>query len=259
MNMAPIRFLHGAYIPACDHVISKEFSGYYTLQYMDAGTVDLSVGGERHVLNGRWFWSAYPGPQIAFRAGLGQRTWVHRYLAFRGKGVERWIREGIFPIAPQRPGRGTDYAARFDELLALSVRQDHWGQRRAVHCMEAILLELAEERATGGQEDTWATAATGALEACVIGEDPDYDQLAERLGMSISTLRRRFRQAMGTSPHDYLLGLRVATARRLLAETALPLKEIARRLGYRDVFYFSRQFTKIAGVPPTVYRHSARG
>ncbi len=181
-------------------------------------------------------------------------------MAFRGPRIAQWEREGIFPIGPQRPPPGVDYAARFDELLALSARQDHWSQRRAIHALEAMLLELAQARTHGlGQDNNWLTRATSAIAQCVIGRDPDYEQIAAELGISISTLRRRFGQATGTSPHDYLLGLRVTAARRMLAETTFPLKEIARRLGYRDVFYFSRQFHQLAGVPPTVYRKSAQG
>jgi len=41
-----------------------------------------------------------------------------------------------------------------------------------------------------------------------------------------------------------------------LGETNLPIKEIAERLGYNDVYFFSRQFRKQMGVPPAAYRKS---
>jgi len=61
------------------------------------------------------------------------------------------------------------------------------------------------------------------------------------------------------SPHAYLLQCRATSARRLLGETDLPIKSIAQQLGYRDVYFFSRQFRQMTGVPPAVYRHSRHG
>jgi AraC-like DNA-binding protein len=47
-------------------------------------------------------------------------------------------------------------------------------------------------------------------------------------------------------------------ARRLLAETDLPVREIATRLGYEDPLYFSRVFRKVVGLPATAYRERHR-
>ncbi|MGC4030741.1 MAG: helix-turn-helix transcriptional regulator [Tepidisphaeraceae bacterium] len=63
----------------------------------------------------------------------------------------------------------------------------------------------------------------------------------------------------GQSPHQYVIGLRVATAREMLLKTDLPVKEIARRLGYADVFYFGRQFKRQTGVSPALFRKSREG
>jgi AraC-like DNA-binding protein len=82
----------------------------------------------------------------------------------------------------------------------------------------------------------------------------DYAQLADEQSMSLSTLRRRFRDAVGSPIHTYMLQLRMSQARRLLGDSDLPIKQVADQLGYRDVFYFSRQFRQITGVPPAAYR-----
>ena len=47
--------------------------------------------------------------------------------------------------------------------------------------------------------------------------------------------------------------------RRLLGETNDPIKHVAQQLGYRDVYFFSRQFRQFAGVPPAMYRKSRQG
>lgn len=255
-------FLHGQSVPRCTHDIDKRFTDYQTLQYMNGGGVELGIDAEVHHLRGRWFWSAYPGPRIRFRADRagGSETWVHRYVAFRGPLVSRWTAEGLFPIVrPQRPAEGKDCSKRFDELLGLSKRTDRWGHLRAVHVLEGILLELAEARAQPAGSQPWVAEAIERLAAGAEGELPNYAEVAASMGMAESTFRRRFRQATGTPPHVYVLQCRVASARQMLGETDLPIKEIARRLGYRDVYFFSRQFRQLAGVPPAVYRRSRQG
>jgi len=45
----------------------------------------------------------------------------------------------------------------------------------------------------------------------------------------------------------------------MLVHTDEPIKMIAARLGYNDVYFFSRQFRLITGVPPAIYRRSRQG
>jgi AraC-like DNA-binding protein len=256
-----LTFLYGESVPRCTHRIDKQFRDYQTIQYMSGGGVELEIGAERYELRGRYFWSAYPGPRVRFQAARGHAHWAHRYIAFRGPLVSRWTAEGLFPIVvPQRPPGNRDYGKAFDEMLARSARADRVSYLRAVHSLEGMLLDLAEARAVAPVAQAWVGRAMDWLSGMAEeGGAADYAGLAESLGMGESTFRRRFREATGTPPHVYLLQCRVASARRLLAETELPIKEIAGRLHYGDVYFFSRQFKKLAGVPPAVYRKSRQG
>lgn len=250
-------FLYGQSLQQCSHDIDKVFDGYCTLQYMAAGAVKLAIDSDTRLLEGRWFWSCYPGPRIAFRASAKRSTWNHHYLAFRGPQVASWQEEGLFPVPPQRPAHGADYSSRFDELLAISRREDTWGVRRAIHLLEGILIELAESR-NRPSEDAIVTRAMGPLHEPA-DQQLGCDHLATELGISERTLRRRFAAATGHSPRQYAIQQRTATARRLLAETDLPVKQIAQQLGYKNIFYFTRQFSRAVGVPPAQYRRSCAG
>jgi AraC-like DNA-binding protein len=244
---------------ACTHRIDKHFTDYATLQYMAAGSVDLSVGTRRQVMTGRWFWSAYPGPRVRFAPAAGFASWAHRYLAFKGPLVWRWERDGLFPVPPRPAPEGVEYGPAFDELLTLSRQTDRRGHLRAINRLEAILLDLADAPAPDAPPAPWLAAAIAQVAAWAAdGADaePDYGALADRLGTSPSTLRRRFVETTGTSPHGYLLQCRAARARELLGSTDLPVKAIADRLGYRDVYFFSRQFRQLVGVPPAAYRRT---
>jgi AraC-like DNA-binding protein len=262
MAVPGVTFLYGESVPKCTHRIDKHFQGYYTLQYMSSGAVELSIDDQRHALTGRWFWSAYPGSRITFRAAPRTKHWRHRYIAFRGPRVQRWMKDGLFPIAPQPAPRDVDFGERFDRLLDLATRRsgEAFATLRATHILEEFLIELAEERTASRSRPAWLKQALGKLDLAARGEAVvDHDTIATELGMAEVTFRRKFRAATGAPPHEYVIQSRVAEARRLLGETDLPIKSIAARLGYNDVYFFSRQFKKFAGVPPALFRRSRQG
>lgn len=261
MSRPGITFITGQYVSRCQHDIDKYFSDYQTIQYMEAGSVALRVDGREYALNGRWFWSAYPGPRIAFRAGEPGGWWVHRYLAFRGALVRRWEEDGLFPIAPQAVGESRSWAARMDELIARVAETNPWEVVRAGHLLESLLIDLAaaraEQAASAGPTSAWAQAATKRLKEADAAID--YESVAHDMGISVRSLRRNFKRRLGATPHQYVIAQRIRVARQRLLETDVPIKEIARELGYGDVFYFGRQFKQQTGVSPAVFRRSREG
>jgi len=252
--LRPIQFLFGQFVPQCNHNINKHFEDYYVLQYMDGGEVDLEIGDKSYPMHGRWFWSSYPGPRISFHASDMAKTWTHRYLAFRGSAVKHWIEAALFPILPQQPAPTIDYSDRFDDLLELSRRTDRWSIARASLLLETILTELAEARAKPQTVPAWLE--NGLAQITALGAEIDYDHLAIEAGMSPRTYRRRFAAALGTSPQAYAIACRIGHARQMLGATELPIKTIAQQLGYRDVFFFSKQFARFAGISPAAYRRT---
>jgi AraC-like DNA-binding protein len=254
-------FLHCGAMPACDARVDKHFDGYWTLQFGVSGGVELFYDERRHLLTREtaWFWPAFPGPRIRFHVADGP-TWDHRYAAFRGPRVARWVADGLWPEEPQAvpPSDAARYAAEFDRLLAHIRRGDRWGNARAVHTLEGLLLDLAEARSGPTARQPAPEPWLSALLDDGTADDfaPDFAAVARGHGMALATLRRRFREATGTALHEYVLQRRIARARALLGDTDLPIKAVAERLGYQDVYFFTRQFRQRVGVPPAAYRRS---
>jgi AraC-like DNA-binding protein len=72
--------------------------------------------------------------------------------------------------------------------------------------------------------------------------------------LSESSLLRMFHETVGTSPHDYLLTIRINQARNLLATSSDNITAIAFQTGFTDSNYFTRQFKKRTGFSPAAYR-----
>jgi transcriptional regulator GlxA family with amidase domain len=82
------------------------------------------------------------------------------------------------------------------------------------------------------------------------------DAPARRVGMSLRNFVRRFKQATGDSPLNYLQKLRVAAAKRLLESDHRSMQEISSAVGYQDVAFFRSIFQRHTGVSPSAYRES---
>ncbi|QDV66047.1 helix-turn-helix domain-containing protein [Crateriforma conspicua] len=84
------------------------------------------------------------------------------------------------------------------------------------------------------------------------------EMLVNISGMSRTNYIRMFESAMGTSPINYLIGLRIEEASRLLRNTDNSITDIAFEVGFSDSNYFSRQFRKANGESPREYRKRHR-
>jgi AraC family transcriptional regulator of adaptative response / DNA-3-methyladenine glycosylase II len=83
---------------------------------------------------------------------------------------------------------------------------------------------------------------------------PTVDQLAARLGESDRHLRRIFEAQFGVSPLQYLQTRRLLTAKQLLADTDLPVTQVALISGYASVRRFNAAFSQHYGLNPTQLR-----
>jgi AraC family transcriptional regulator len=79
-------------------------------------------------------------------------------------------------------------------------------------------------------------------------------ELATACQLSPSHFSRCFRQSFGTSVHQWLIKLRIDTAKNLLREPELSLTEVGFRSGFCDQAAFTRAFTTLEGTTPFRWR-----
>jgi len=83
------------------------------------------------------------------------------------------------------------------------------------------------------------------------------EAIARRLKVSQRTLEQEFNRLIGEPPGRYFLGLRLAAARKMVSDTALPMTEIAARTGFSSAATFSRAFRAEYGKAPRALRAGA--
>lgn len=89
-------------------------------------------------------------------------------------------------------------------------------------------------------------------------ENISIEEMSRLVNVSVSSLRRLFKQHTGKSPSDYLIELKMVAAAKKILETDERISDIAYQVGIEDPNYFSRVFKKHFGVTPFSYRQLAR-
>lgn len=86
-----------------------------------------------------------------------------------------------------------------------------------------------------------------------MAQDIGLDDLARETGVDRFRLTRAFKAAFGIAPHAYLIQLRLAKARQLLARGELPVA-VAAALGFADQSHLGRWFQRAYRMTPADYR-----
>lgn len=80
------------------------------------------------------------------------------------------------------------------------------------------------------------------------------EELAKHTHYSPPHLHKLFVKATGYAPINYFLNLKIDRACYYLLHTNYKINQIAKILGFKDAYYFSKLFTKIKGVAPSAFR-----
>ncbi len=78
--------------------------------------------------------------------------------------------------------------------------------------------------------------------------------LAARAGLSSRYFSIKFKELIGQSVQSYIIRCRIERAQHLLTHAGMNVTEVADALGYRDIFFFSRQFKQYTGKSPSEIR-----
>ncbi len=232
----------------------------FDLWYVWAGRGRMRTrDGEVDLRPGVCFWMR-PGGVYAATQRPGTRlgvNFIHFQIApRRGRRAEAWrFPEILYPS-------NLDFVdAAMRRIIELSDRN-----REVAEDLLAALLRvlLWEEQVAAVPPDAGAVSRPQrqvieqiAAEMRQRPGDASVAALARRAGYGADHFGRLFRAVMGVSPKNYVIEVRLRNARQLLAESHLKIEAVAAQLGYRNVYFFSRQFTQKTGWTPSAFRRLA--
>jgi AraC-like DNA-binding protein len=244
-----------------DHWVRRRFSTC-NFSFILRGRGEFHRKGRMWAVQAPFVITQWPGDKVEYGPPVPYETWDELYLIYDAKCVP-WFRRCGF-IEEGRPAWPIQHLPQVmeqvEELRALNLsRTSETMADRVDRICERLVLEsfLTGPKANPETEDELIQHLLLHFRARP-SDVHDFDQFARQNGLSASTLRRRWIQAVKVTPGRYLLNLRIQKARRLLAETSLQVGEIALQTGFEDMLYFSRRFKIETLLTPTEYRSRYR-
>ncbi len=177
-----------------------------------------------------------------------------------------WLAGRMGQLAEGRPGQGSLGFRRTldrDPGLATAITAAfgalHGGEGRLARdlALDGLVVRLAgvarhPPQARPVRQPADVARARDLLHARM-AEDVGMDELAAAAGTDRFRLNRRFRQAVGLSPHAYMVRLRLRAARALLA-TGMAPAAVAAEVGFADQSHLGRWFRRAYRMTPAAYR-----
>jgi AraC-like DNA-binding protein len=210
-------------------------------------------------------WHRYrPDPRIG---------WEERWISYNGEMLHRLFDVALFGprLAFTTPRDPQGLAARLDDML--TAKRSKIVQHPAVLTFQALgmisdaVSERIKEALDTGAVPRDAAAQTKQDDPIVqralelIWTHSHYpmsvSDIARQLPVTRRTLDRRFVEATGHSVLDEINACRLSRAKRLLAETDLPVKTVARLAGFSSTERLRVTFVEREGTSPTIFRKRA--
>jgi len=247
------------------HVLPRTIPDYM-LWYGRAGVATLAMNGRDYPL--------LPGDVLLVPPGVTHSAshdptrplcTITTYFVCRdAAGVVLPLPAEALPPVRCSPREPLVFDAYFARLLTLEALSLPGRQAITSGLLLVVLAELWREHMQATQTSSGVQSEVLAIAQALrcLESDARYfvtpSALAQACGFSTGYFSRLFRQQFGRTPQDHLVARRVARARHLLMESDLSVQQVAQSLGYRDIYFFTRQFKQHVGLPPATFRAAAR-
>ena len=103
-------------------------------------------------------------------------------------------------------------------------------------------------------EEVFLSKLQTMIEQHLGDEDFSVQSLSEMMAMDRTVLYRRMQAVTGMPPSVYIKQIRLNVAKQLLRETDMAISDIAYKIGFSTVKYFSTTFKEAVGMLPGDYR-----
>lgn len=163
-----------------------------------------------------------------------------------------------FPETGHLPDMGRA-AQLFRQLMDVSFEEGVYTQNMSDYAMSLLLMEISRGYAQpAGAPDKLPEAVISAREWIKNHYYHPFEvsELAEILGYRADYLSSLFKRKMGVPIVRYANQIRIRTAKTLLSNYDVTIKEAAYSCGFSDEKYFMKVFKQMEGITPAQYRSS---
>lgn len=265
-DLMPYQYGREVCVPG--HTFGPARRSHYLFHYVIAGHGTLTVTteqGERTdypVGDGEGF-IIFPAEITTYTADFSD-PWEYIWIEFDGAQVKSALdRLGISPAFPVY--RSLDHDARkamVEAMRSLLDRRDDPPLRLIAQTylfFDSFLRSAEPHRSASTKLRGYYVDEALSFVAQRYHTDVTIEDIARHVGLNRSYFGKLFRQTMGVSPQQFLIGYRMEKAAELLKTSALSVAEIGVSVGYPNQLHFSRAFKSVHGVSPRTWRREHAG
>jgi AraC-like DNA-binding protein/mannose-6-phosphate isomerase-like protein (cupin superfamily) len=250
----------GFYPSARGHQMQRKEHHTYLLLYCTAGSGSLVMDGTRASVSAGDAIVLPPGLTHGYRAAR-QDPWSVYWAHFDGPKSDDFLNFTGLTAGINSVGVYSSIISNFDDFLA--TRRQGFGSDHFIQLANQLRVlltsfALAGKNTLSRQPPNLDTLGIVEYMRRHINHNLTLAQLSELAGQSKYHFSREFKHSTGHSPIQHFIFMKMERACELLDTTSMPIKVIASELGFTDPLYFSRQFSRVMGMPPARYRNSHR-
>ena len=243
----------GITYPTANYSINRRNSPLCLFEYILEGEGEIFIDGEwRHAAAGD-FYILPSGIDHIYRSSEQnpwKKLWINYYSDYMENFLAAYgIRGGVY--------HSESVQGYFEELINLT--KTGGGEAETAFRVADRLHKIIRIAAMLNKNAVDDEYGMRRLLSTYVHKKLNLDELAEGLHMSKSNMIRIFKKRYGVTPYEYLIELRMETAKILLRDTKLTIREISDKLVFFDEHYFSSIFLKKTGLRPGVYRKYTAG
>lgn len=183
----------------------------------------------------------------------------HIFLTFRGKsGGKIFHKLGLedgFAIHTSKPDKIMEL---LEKVLDLGLENSVYSRDICSQYVKIILMSIATDLHDNA---TQQPLSLNTFQNCKHYIDQNFSKLnsvsdvAKKCNVNTRYMANLFKKHYRSTPQEYLTNLKMTKSASLLLSTNMPVKQIAESVGYLDQYHFSRNFKKIFGISPLIYRN----
>lgn len=260
LEMAGISYCDGTYR------MKRQDSAETVIEYVVEGRGYLNVNGENYAATSGDVYILRKKTNHTYWADA-KSPWVKIFFNIRGSLAEKILDAyqlgGAGRVVLEADGLEQDFRDMLAGLSDSTVGQTERFDKAAVRFLDIIIKLANILKANGGHKDDLMSVEkemNTLIEYITMNPKRivSNQELADVIFRSKDYVIKRFFANFGVTPYDYQIQQKMFSAKNMLANMNLSVKEIANQLGYEDQHYFSYMFRKRCGMSPTQYRKRIR-
>lgn len=245
----------GHFIYETGYTLSRDSYDSFLIMYIQKGQMSVTLSSETYVAREGNFilLDCYHPHAYATETGC-EALWCH----FDGVLAGAWFRMitgqlgNVFQLADSYPALSKLTALYRQFAESAPVREPLFSKYLS-DILTAFLLYSPSAVRTPERDGSMEETITYINEH--FAEDLPVEKLAAIAALSPYHFIRSFRKETGFTPHEYLVNIRLNTAKYLLKNSGLSIKDICFRTGFSSESVFCSAFKKKLGLTPLEYRH----